>query len=438
MTGNFRYCTFTFLLLIAIAILPATSKAQNDITAEGFKRSPDGLLYKIIIPGQGMSKPQQGDHVEVNINVHDGDSVMYDSKRSNNNTPVVMTIGTSKYKGDLIDCMKRMVAGERTIFRLAVSELKKAGTAFPVWVKDEDNIEYDITLVSVRSAEEERKLQAENMEKQKSIDDNLLIEYFRKNNINATKTTSGLYYQVTSPGNGETITKGNIVSVNYTGRFLDGRKFDSNTDPEFKHVQPYSLEIGAGKVIKGWEEGLQLLKEGARATLYIPSSLAYGAMERRGVPANSILTFDIEVIKRSDPVQQAATDDKLIQAYIGKNNIKATKTPSGLYIMITNKGLGPNAIRGKKVTVNYTGKLLDGIVFDSNIDPAFKHAQPYTLMVGRGQVIKGWDEALQLMNLGSKATIIIPSTLAYGPEGANGIPPNAVLVYDVEMTAVGD
>jgi FKBP-type peptidyl-prolyl cis-trans isomerase len=87
--------------------------------------------------------------------------------------------------------------------------------------------------------------------------------------------------------------------------------------------------------------------------------------------------------------------------------------------------------------MNYTGKTLDGKMFDSNTDPSKGHVQPFGFTLGVGQVIKGWDEGVQLLNLGSRATFFIPSGLAYGDRGAGAaIPPNAVLMFDVEVLSI--
>ena len=96
-------------------------------------------------------------------------------------------------------------------------------------------------------------------------------------------------------------------------------------------------------------------------------------------------------------------------------------------------GTGPEAIKGKQVSVHYTGWLTDGKKFDSSRD----HGQPFQFALGRGQVITGWDQGVAGMKVGGKRKLTIPPELAYGDEGAGGvIPPNATLVFEVELIAV--
>lgn len=104
-----------------------------------------------------------------------------------------------------------------------------------------------------------------------------------------------MYYIITKEGTGKQILAGETVTMNYTGRHLDGTVFDSNTDPKFKHAEPFVVEIGAGKVIRGWDKGIALLKKGSQATLYIPSRMAYGTEGAPHIPENSVLIFDVEV-----------------------------------------------------------------------------------------------------------------------------------------------
>lgn len=94
------------------------------------------------------------------------------------------------------------------------------------------------------------------------------------------------------------------------------------------------------------------------------------------------------------------------------------------------------ANKGDIVSMNYTGKLVDGTVFDSNIDPKFKHVQPFTFTLGVGQVIAGWDEGIVGMKVGEKKTMTIPAEKAYGARGQGPIPPNSTLMFDVELVSV--
>lgn len=109
------------------------------------------------------------------------------------------------------------------------------------------------------------------------------------------------------------------------------------------------------------------------------------------------------------------------------------KTSSGLRYKIEEEGNGPKAEKGQTVSVHYKGMLPDGSVFDSS----YTRNQPIDFKLGKGQVISGWDEGIQLLNVGDKARFVIPPHLAYGERGAGGvIPPDATLVFDVELVKV--
>ncbi|MES9989345.1 MAG: FKBP-type peptidyl-prolyl cis-trans isomerase [Candidatus Thiodiazotropha endolucinida] len=108
-------------------------------------------------------------------------------------------------------------------------------------------------------------------------------------------------------------------------------------------------------------------------------------------------------------------------------------TDSGLKFEDLNKGTGDIAITGNRVSVHYTGWLLDGDKFDSSLD----RNQPFDFTLGKGMVIAGWDEGVAGMKVGGKRRLTIPPQLGYGAQGAGGvIPPNATLVFDVELLSV--
>lgn len=129
------------------------------------------------------------------------------------------------------------------------------------------------------------------------------------------------------------------------------------------------------------------------------------------------------------------TNDEIIQAYIKENNLQnVQKTASGLYYQITEPGTGPLAQAGDMVTVHYTlyNLSLNGKQLESSLG-----RDPFEFQLGNGDVIRGWDEAFALLNEGSKATLLIPSQLAYGSQsrGAN-MPGNSVLRFDVELVDI--
>jgi peptidylprolyl isomerase len=116
------------------------------------------------------------------------------------------------------------------------------------------------------------------------------------------------------------------------------------------------------------------------------------------------------------------------------NMTDAVTTPSGLKYIDEVVGTGEAPAKGKRVKVHYTGRLADGKKFDSSVD----RGEPFAFSIGVGQVIKGWDEGVMSMKVGGKRQLIIPAELGYGARGAGrDIPPNAELIFDVELLAVG-
>ena len=234
-------------------------------------------------------------------------------------------------------------------------------------------------------------------------------------------TASGLKYTFSQLGTGAEAMAGATVSVHYIGRLADGKTFDSSRDRN----KPFSFKLGAGQVIKGWDEGLALMHVGDRATLIIPPQLGYGDRDMGSIPPKSTLYFDVELLDVKESVKP----------WVLKNH-DTLSTASGLKYIVVEKSKDPNAAiaeKGKMVSVHYTGFLLDGKIFDSSVE----RGDPISFPLGQGQVIKGWDEGIALMHVGDKLRLVIPSYLGYGAQGAGGIiPPNATLCFDVELVSV--
>ena len=131
------------------------------------------------------------------------------------------------------------------------------------------------------------------------------------------------------------------------------------------------------------------------------------------------------------------TDDTNIQpANTDDTSNGATPAPASTPATPDATQTGQVAKTGDTVAVNYTGKLADGTVFDSNVDPKFGHVTPFIFTLGAGQVIPGWDKGIVGMKVGETKTLVIPPADAYGASGQGPIPPNATLTFEVELLAI--
>ncbi|OVE78043.1 hypothetical protein BVX99_00795 [bacterium F16] len=251
----------------------------------------------------------------------------------------------------------------------------------------------------------------------------------------AEKTDSGLHYVIVTEGKGAVPAKGDVVTVNVVGKVPDGREIINTA----QMGKPMEFPIGIGAMaIKGWDEGISLMKKGEKRTLIIPPHLAFGSrgMPQAGIPGDTYLIFDIEL---TDFVNEAAFKKVMNEkttaaktealAVIAKKYPKTETTESGLMYIITKEGAGDKPTKGQTVSVHYVGTLIDGTEFDSSI----KKNKPIEFPIGQGRVIPGWDEGISLMKKGEKRTLIIPPELAYGPRGTGPIPPNSYLIFDVEL-----
>jgi peptidylprolyl isomerase len=149
---------------------------------------------------------------------------------------------------------------------------------------------------------------------------------------------------------------------------------------------------------------------------------------------NAPINSQLNDLGQSQKVEDINVSKNINMQNTPKDNTQPLKNVT---ITIIKEGTGQVAKSGDTVAMNYTGKLVDGTVFDSNVDPKFKHVEPFVFTLGVGQVIKGWDVGVEGMKVGEKRNLLILPDYGYGARGAgSAIPPNATLSFDVELVAI--
>ncbi len=298
---------------VAAATAPIGKPVYN------FKTINPKLQYVFVEDKPTKLHPQEGDDVMLRMIAICNNRFMYSSSQVNKGKPGAFSISKAAFKGDIADALMRMTPGDSIICLVdAQSMFEYSKKKLPDYIKPGDKIQYNIRLVSIKPKAELQKEREATMMKvigeapQKientSTDDEALKTYFNSKHITPTKTSSGLYYSIQQQGSGPLAIPGDVVTMNYRGTLLDGTIFDSNIDSTFMHMQPLNFTLGTGRVIKGWDEGIGYLKGGSKATFYIPSALAYGPQSRpgnafnpKGIPANSILIFEVELVDVKHP-----------------------------------------------------------------------------------------------------------------------------------------
>ena len=237
----------------------------------------------------------------------------------------------------------------------------------------------------------------------------------------STRTTTGLYYRDLGDGTGAPVAIGQRVAMRYTGWLANGTQFGTN-------VGGTTLEfiLGAGQLIPGLEQGIVGMKVGGKRQLVIPPALAYGSAGKGVIPGNAVLVVNVELV---DPV---AIETATYAPTLGVDLTKSTKTANGVYIGDLTVGSGVAATTGSAVSVRYTGRLISGALFDSNVDAGTL----FQFTIGLQQVIPGFEQGIVGMQAGGKRQIIIPPALGYGSSANGPIPANSILVFEVELVSL--
>ncbi len=282
---------------------------------------------------------------------------------------------------------------------------------------------------------------------------------------NEKETPNGLKFTVVKAGDGVTAKPGEVLMFNFVFKDSKDSVWRDTYEMDFP---PYAVipDTAMIKTEDGMTQMLRMLSKGDSVKVDIHIKDFFKDLVRQPMPpqfdSTLVLTYRIKVenimtqdsfmtyqreffIKKEK--EQVVKDSLAIEAYIAKNNLVAQKTESGIWYVITQPGKGENGQSGQIASVNYSGYTLEGVYFDSSVKSVVEEKglferpsyQPYEVIIDRTSVIKGWHEALKVLNKGAKATVIIPSGLAYGPQQRSEvIKANEVLVFDLEITDLKD
>lgn len=412
-----------------------------------YKTTDSGLKYKFHRQSDGET-PQVGDFITIEMYYGTNDSILFDSKNIPND--LIFPLDSPQYQGDFFEGVMMMSKGDSASFIVSADSfflVTARAQSLPPFIEEGSFLTFEVTLKDFKSAEEQEMEDAAALEGMRAQAQTDLQEYLDSNNITTEPLESGLIFIEEKEGRGPQPEAGDMVKVHLTVSLINGEKIFSTAD----RGEPFEYEYGQNFDTRGLEEGVGMLKKGGKAKLIVPHTLAYGA-ESRGqmIPPYSTIIYDVELVsmrskeayekerqamqeqRQAQEEQRKQNEKALRDKYLSDNNITVEPTASGLYYIENEKGTGNRAMPGNTVYVHYTGRLLDGTVFDSSRDSG----EPFSFRLGVGQVIKGWDEAIAMMNEGGKATLVIPSDIAYGSQDRDKIPAYSTLVFDVELVKV--
>jgi FKBP-type peptidyl-prolyl cis-trans isomerase FkpA len=269
------------------------------------------------------------------------------------------------------------------------------------------------------------------------------------------RSARGLQYKMFTHNPGDKIKENDVVTLGVVQK----TDKDSLISSTYTMGHPIKIQVQPSPSLTDMMDIFPLLALNDSVLVKMPTDSVFKGHEADRpafFPAGSYINFYIKIQKvqslsdaiaerNADIAKVRAGEDGEMAKYIADNKLVVKTTPSGLKYVITKTSLKPKPLTGDTVAVNYVGKLLNGQVFDSNIEAVAKASgidqpgrpyEPFKFAVNTSQVIKGWDEGFLLLHEGEKAILIIPSSLAYGDEGSGPIPPASPLVFDVEVVSV--
>lgn len=272
-----------------------------------FRKTPGGMPYQLF-RSKDTQEVKLGNFVKLSFTQKINDSVYFTTAGkmplyipiSNQSNPYdISEIWTKLHLGDSLAATQMM---DTFIKRMPPGNLPpqfKKGDRILTYIKVLGIFEND----SLKNVDEQKERDLFTAHELANVDN-----YIKEKNIKAVKTALGSYIEIINPGTGDSIKTGNYVSVNYTGTTFEGKKFDSNLDSAFGHMQPLNFTVGVGEMIKGFDDAMKYMKPGGSARVYMPSSIGYGPQPPPGSTVikpyeNLIFDFTVIDVKEKAPEQ---------------------------------------------------------------------------------------------------------------------------------------
>jgi len=435
-TQFFKY----IILALPILFIFSCSKQKYP----GYDKSETGVYFKYYEKSNDTAKVQLGDYVTVNMEYHLADTVLFDSRKMEDE--VRFQLVEPIFKGDIYEAIKLMSVGDSMSFVVVADSffLKTAANPkLPEFISPGEPMFYNVKLLERETPQQHQEnLKQQHLDARKE-EISVLLNYLRENKIETAPLQSGLYFLQQKKGHGPLPDTGDILKVKLRVAELNGKQLYSNQNTKA------SLQIEFGKPFdtRGFMQGLSMMRKGAKARMLVPSPIGVGAYGMHGVDAYTTLEYEVElldiipystILKQRIEEQNSLSSNKLsseelakLSNYLKKNGIDQRMT-SGIYYVENKKGSGKKAVHGSTVEVHYKLFDLDGNLWGTS----HKNERPFKFVLGTGAVIKGWEVGIKLMREGGMATIIVPSNMAYGESGKGNIPPNTTLVFDLYLVSV--
>lgn len=297
-------------LIYLVVATAACASLMTACNSDKFKKTDNGLKYKFEVVNNEGQMPQLGDLLVGELTCKLDTTILFSNV---GHADRIFQVSESMFKGDIQEGLQMMHEGDKATFAIPADSIAKflqPSQMPPMYKPNEGQMfYYEIALQDIVTKEELAQEEAnfiEEMNQRKDNEANMLAEYIANQNITVKPTASGLYIIVNKKGNGPKVEAGKTVSVNYTGRLLDGTLFDTSVkevaeeagkSQPGRNYEPMTYVVGQQPLIAGWDEGVKGQPEGSEITLVMPSSLGYGARGAgRDILPYSPLVFNITIL----------------------------------------------------------------------------------------------------------------------------------------------